>query len=408
MNLEVSVVICAYTEKRWDDLVAAVASLQNQTVTPAEIIVVIDHNPQLYRRALEKLDGVIVLENQQEHGLSGARNTGIATAQGAVIAFMDEDALATPDWLECLLMGFQNHQVLGVGGAIEPMWLVGKPGWFPEEFNWVVGCTYQGMPKHAAPVRNLIGCNMSFRREIFDSHDGFRHGIGRIGTRPLGCEETELCIRVGQANPESWFLYEPQAVVNHRVPAERTDFRYYLSRCYSEGLSKAQISLLVGSDDGLASERTHALRTLPLGVLQGFKDAFLRKNLDGVLRAGAIVIGLAFTTTGYLVGNLFIRYGKNPRDSEAWLEEPQENRLMSTATHPSNFKPVKLIDVEISQPIPDLPIEVTEGGDKYHRAKSLVRLHSQPLGIVDLRLNKSGLASADYASQIWDAMAVEI
>ena len=160
----ISVVICAYTEERWGDLVAAVDSVKHQTRPPDEIIVVIDHNPRLLQRAEQELDGLIVVPNQESRGLSGARNSGIAAASGSVIAFIDEDAVAEPDWLERLGQAYQDARVLGVGGAVDPMWLGGRPGWFPEEFDWVVGCTYLGFPTSRSPVRNLIGCNMSMRR----------------------------------------------------------------------------------------------------------------------------------------------------------------------------------------------------------------------------------------------------
>ena len=91
---DISVVICAYTHDRWDDLVSAVASMHSQTLQPREVIVVIDHNPELFARAGSALDGVVVIENHERKGLSGARNSGIARAQGQIIAFMDEDAVA--------------------------------------------------------------------------------------------------------------------------------------------------------------------------------------------------------------------------------------------------------------------------------------------------------------------------
>jgi glycosyltransferase involved in cell wall biosynthesis len=301
-SLDVSVVICAYTEARWDDLAACVESVQHQSVPPREVIVVIDHNPPLLERVRVHIPGVIVVENHQPRGLSGARNSGIAMAQGAVIAFLDEDAVAAPDWLVQLSASYEDPLVLGVGGAIEPMWLDGRPGWFPEEFNWVVGCTYRGMPQALATVRNLIGCNMSFRREVFEAICGFRSGIGRIGTRPVGCEETELCIRLHQRWPQSVLLYEPRARVYHCVPASRVRWRYFRERCYAEGLSKAQVSHLVGARDGLATERSYTLRTLPQGIVQGMADAFLRYNPVGLAQAGAIIAGLAFTTAGYLKG----------------------------------------------------------------------------------------------------------
>ena len=181
-SLETSVVICAYTEARWHDLVAAIHSVRGQRVPPREIIVVVDHNPTLLERMHTEVPYVIAVENQEPKGLSGARNCGIAAATGAVIAFLDDDGVAAPDWLEHLLRAYANPEVMGVGGTVEPLWIGGRPPWFPAEFDWVVGCTYQGLPKVTAPVRNLIGCNMSFRREVFEGVGGFRSGIGRVGT----------------------------------------------------------------------------------------------------------------------------------------------------------------------------------------------------------------------------------
>lgn len=306
---DVSVVICAYTEDRWDDLIQAVQSVRAQSAPPREILVVVDHNPGLLARVRAQVPGVVVVENQEPRGLSGARNSGIAAARGSVIAFIDEDAVASPDWLAHLSAGYTDPRVLGVGGAIEPLWLSGRPSWFPDEFDWVVGCTYRGMPQVAAAVRNLIGCNMSLRREVFAAVGGFRNGIGRVGTHPVGCEETELCIRAGQRWPEGIFLYEPQARVYHRVPAGRARWSYFFARCYAEGRSKAQVARLVGAQDGLAAERSYVRRTLPLGVWRGLMDALARRDPAGAARAGAIVAGLALTAAGYVRGAVARRAG---------------------------------------------------------------------------------------------------
>src|SRR5712691_5489574 len=99
---DISVVICAYTEKRWEDLVAAVESVRKQTLTAAEIIIVIDHNPSLLLRVRENLPGVLAVENSEAKGLSGRRNSGAAVAQGTILAFLDDDAIAWPDWIENL------------------------------------------------------------------------------------------------------------------------------------------------------------------------------------------------------------------------------------------------------------------------------------------------------------------
>lgn len=301
----ISVVICAHTEERWVDLLEAIASVQAQTVAPLETVVVIDHNPGLLQRLQAlNLAGVTSIENSGKRGLSGARNTGIEQSGGEFIAFLDDDAVAETDWIEQLVGGYSDPQVLGIGGAILPMWLQGNPGWFPTEFNWVVGCTYTGMPQTKSPVRNLIGCNMSLRREVFDKVGGFKSDLGRLGKYPAGCEETELCIRAGQRFPGHTFLYEPAARVAHRVPAARGQFKYFRARCYAEGLSKALVARHVGQGDGLSSERDYVRRTLPAGVKDSLNEALHSHKVDAMFRAMAIVAGLAFTTTGYLVGTI--------------------------------------------------------------------------------------------------------
>jgi glycosyltransferase involved in cell wall biosynthesis len=264
---------------------------------------VVDHNDALLARARERLRGVRVVANAEARGMSGARNTGVGIARGEVVAFLDDDAVAAPDWVARIAAPYRDPQVLGVGGAIEPRWLAGPPGAFPPEFGWVVGCSYEGLPTVAQPVRNLIGANMSVRREVFDSVGGFRHGIGRVGRVPAGCEETELCIRARQRRPGGVFIYEPTARVMHVVPPARTTWRYFCARCWAEGLSKAQVARARGAHDALASERAYVRRTLPRGVLRGLADA-RDGDLDGLARASGIVAGLGLTALGYVVGRL--------------------------------------------------------------------------------------------------------
>lgn len=310
-RLKVSVLICAYTQDRWSDLQQAIKSVQDQTVKPDEIVLVIDHNPALYSLAQETFSGVSVIENQEDRGLSGARNSGVAFSSGQLVVFMDEDAIAAPDWIEKLLEVYQDSRIVGAGGDVRPMWAVTPPNWFPEEFNWVVGCSYKGLPEQPAPIRNPIGCNMSFRREALIATGGFRNGMGRVGTLPVGCEETELSIRMRQLNPRSLILYQPQAVVHHKVPKWRLNFKYFARRCFSEGISKAQVSQFVGSSDGLSSERSYVVKTLLKGVLAGLKELFSRGKFSGLKRAAAIVIGLGLTTLGYAFGVVTRKKGKD-------------------------------------------------------------------------------------------------
>lgn len=302
-SVSASVVICAYTERRWDDVLAAVDSVRHQQLAPKEIIVVVDHNPRLHDRLTQAVPDATVVPNSSEPGLSGGKNTGVDRATGDIVAFLDDDAVAEPGWLRHLVAGYRTADVLGVGGLTLPLWETSRPPWFPMEFDWTVGCTFVG--REPGRVRNLLGGNASFRREAFGLVGGFETGIGRSSqhSRPLGCEETEFCIRLQQRCPDASFLFERDAVIHHRVPAQRCGFRYFRSRCYAEGLSKAQVTANVGLGDGLSSERRYAAVTLRKGIARGLNEA-LRGDVAGLARSGAIATGLLCTTAGFAVGSV--------------------------------------------------------------------------------------------------------
>jgi GT2 family glycosyltransferase len=307
VGLRISVVICAYTDRRWEDIVAAVASIRAQTRPPVRTILVVDHNPPLLERLQVAFPDLQVVPNMGRRGLSGARNTGVSHAIGDVVAFLDDDARAEPDWLERLAARYSNPSVVGVGGAATPVWPRQRPRWLPPEFDWVVGCSFAGMPNASTPVRNLIGANMSFRREVFGTVGGFTDGLGRVGSRPLGCEETELGIRLRHWRPGAHLVYEPAAVVRHRVTADRMAWRYFCSRCYAEGISKAMVSRLVGARDALETERRYVRSVLPRAIIRGL-DPRRRDQRVGFASAGAILAGLGLAAAGYVRGRLALRF----------------------------------------------------------------------------------------------------
>ncbi len=298
----VSVVVCAYTMARWERIVLALDSLQAQSRQADEILLVVDHCPELLERATTLPGPVRVLPNAEQQGLSGARNTGVRAAQGDIVAFLDDDARATPSWLEHLVQPYVDPAVVGVGGKVVADWEGAKPSWFPLEFNWVVGCSYLGQPTTTAVVRNPIGANMSFRREAMASVGGFSCRVGRVGARPVGCEETELSIRVARRDPTCRIVLEPRAVVHHHVPHDRSRWRYFRRRCWAEGLSKASVSRLTDPRSALAAERDYTLRTLPRGAVRGLVDVARGGPPGGVARTLAISAGLLFTAAGYAAG----------------------------------------------------------------------------------------------------------
>ena len=300
-DLSVTAVVCTHSLARWDDLVRSIDSLRRQTVLPAEVLVVVDHNTDLLERIKDDVPGIRVLENAGPKGLSGARNTAVAAALGDVVAFIDDDAHADIDWVERLLDAYRSDTVLAVGGAVLPSWETARPAWLAEEFDWVVGCTYRGLPEVRSPVRNLIGANMSFRRAVLLARDGCDSGLGRQGDDGAGCEETELCIRALQRHAGGQIVFEPAARVWHRVPAERATWAYFVKRCRAEGRSKAGVAARTGADQATASERAHLTRTLPAAVARNVvRTAHLDR--DGLSGAASIVAGTALVGVEYLRG----------------------------------------------------------------------------------------------------------
>lgn len=294
---DVSVVVCAYTLDRWADLVRAVESLLGQAEPVGEVLLVVDHNDALLEAARRQWPALAVAPSTGAQGLSGARDTGAALATGAVVAYLDDDAAAAPDWSRHLAAAY-GADVLGVGGHITPRWPGGaRPTWWPPAFDWVVGCSYDGLPAQRARVRNVIGANMSVRRDVLLRVGGFDGRVGRVGTAATGCEETEMYIRAAAATPGSGVVYEPAAKVEHTVAPARATWRYFLRRCVGEGRSKAVVAGLAGADSALSSERTYTTKVLPRAFATGLLSRDPRRGL-------AVVLGLAWTTSGYLTTRL--------------------------------------------------------------------------------------------------------
>jgi glycosyltransferase involved in cell wall biosynthesis len=296
--LSVSTVICTHTERRWDHLAQAIRSVAEQTKRPEEIVVVVDHNPALLERLRRTFPDLVVLPNREGSGLAGSRNTAVDAASGDVVVFLDDDAVAAPGWLWRLTQPFDVEEVLGVGGPVVPLWSSHRPMWFPEEFDWVVGCTHSGMPSERGTVRNFVGANMAFRRGAVQEVRFFS-GIGHAGGKPLGGSDPDFCIRMQKRWPERVLLFEPSARVFHHVTDERATWRYFARRCFNEGTTKALLTRRVGAASGLSSEKMYVRSTLPRAVCQALRRSGSSRNPRHLAPIPAIVSGLAFATAGY-------------------------------------------------------------------------------------------------------------
>lgn len=300
-------VVCTFSTQRLEQTVACVESVLRQQPPPAEVIVVVDHNEALRIMLSARLDaGVKIITNPSQPGLASARNAAVAISSGDPIAFIDDDAVAQDGWLDRLLAAFKDPSVAGVGGHSIPVWESARPDWFPDELLWVVGCSYRGLAD-SGPVRNPLGGNSAFRAEVFDRVGLFDPRMGRLGSRPLGCEETEFCIRLARSSPGVQLLLVSGANIHHWVPQDRARARYLLRRCYYEGISKALVRRL-GDARSLRTERTYVSRTLASGLARALRVAFAGPGRAGALgKIAAVIAGLAAAVAGYAVGTIAFR-----------------------------------------------------------------------------------------------------
>lgn len=301
-----SVVICSYAEERWQLLVRSIESAQEQSRPPDEIVVVVDHNERLLEMVDSEFgDSIRVVENLSSPGESGSRNTGTYLAEGTHVAFLDDDAFADVDWLMHLDDAFDTPGVVGVGGALLPNWVEAAPRWIPEEFLWVVGCSYRGLPPTRAEIRNPIGASMAFEAAAVVGAGGFDSRLGRVGKHPAACAETDLAMRI-VSSTGGVIVYEPAAMAQHTVPAHRATLTYFRRRCFAEGRSKAMLVRATGFRSATSSERSYVAGALPRGVLTRMADAVRDQEPGQLVQCLAIGGLLAVACVGFVLG-LFAR-----------------------------------------------------------------------------------------------------
>jgi GT2 family glycosyltransferase len=162
---------------------------------------------------------------------------------------------------------------------------------------------------------------MALRRSVFELAGGFSAGLGRIGKTPLGCEETELCIRYQRDHESERVVHQTASRVRHRVGAERVTMQYLLRRCWAEGLSKAVVADLVGARDALASERRQVAMVLPKAALEALGH-MVRRPRQGATELFFVVAGTTAAVAGYVRGRLAVRGGGADTATPEWQPIP--------------------------------------------------------------------------------------
>jgi hypothetical protein len=305
----IGVVICTHLAERLESLAAAVTSVREQTRVPDELIVMVDGDADLERRVADRLPGTRVIGMGRNEGLSAARNAGVSALSAEVVAFLDDDAIAADTWIERLEGALSDSDVYGVSGRSDALWEAPRPRWLPDEFLWIVGCSYAGQPTERQQVRNVYGGCCALRRVMFDELGGYDVELGKSADRNGGGEEADLCLRAASRWPQVVFIHEPSAVILHRVPQGRLRLSYVTHRAFEEGLMKARV---MGSQRGaLGPERAFA-RRIPRKVGRQAGRA-LRGEAAAAAEVGGLVALTAAVLSGLVVGRGRTAIASRPR-----------------------------------------------------------------------------------------------
>ncbi|MBI5240633.1 MAG: glycosyltransferase [Elusimicrobia bacterium] len=224
------------TSGRWPLVRECLAALAEQSRFPDEVLLVCDGTDEppagLAAGLAAGLGECLRVLRLERGGIARARNAGIAQAAGDIVAFTDDDALASEGWLAALEDCFRNPGVAGAGGPVLPLWETPPPGWIAASRR-ARGCL--GLLDLGAERRRidpeadfLVGSNCAFRKPLVAAGSGFRGVLACPGVGVCG-EDFELSRRIARAGP---VLYEPAAAVRHRIPAGRMRWLPILQRAF--------------------------------------------------------------------------------------------------------------------------------------------------------------------------------
>jgi len=300
--MKVSVVVCTYTMDRYDVFREAVESVLAQTYDPVEVVLVIDGNSEVYERVVEEFgdyENVIIHNNEKNRGISFSRTKGAELASGEIVAFIDDDGVAEPDWIEHHVTAYEQTDAVAVGGYVAPDWVTTKPNFFPEEFYWLVGCTERGFAEDGEEIRNGYGSNVSYRRSVFLDVGGYDVNTGRKGDRHIQAHEAPVGIRIREEYGKG-VVYVEDAVVHHKLFAYRGEFRWLVFRSFWQGFSKRMMELLYPGAQGNENAflKDLFIRALPSRL----KCAAVEKSTKPFQEAVAIIVFSAAVGLGYLYG----------------------------------------------------------------------------------------------------------
>jgi glycosyltransferase involved in cell wall biosynthesis len=308
----VSIITTAYTLDRFKDVTGLLDSLNAQSYKNTETLVVAERLPELAESikkyiAEKGYPNMRVLFNQGEWGSYPSRNLAVDEARGEIIAFVDDDAIPFPDWVERAVGVYsEDKSVVGVTGPILPLWRDKSMDWFPRELYWVFSCTYRELPERTE-VRNGFCTNLSFRREAFDRCGRFKsslagEGWGKSDWQQPAAQETEFCLRVKRGTGQR-IVYDPHVRVGHKVYGYRLSTGFLARRAYWEGYAKAMLNRWYHANDkeeAVLATEYELLRYILLKLGLRTVGRLFRRPATAWRRLWAVAVVLSGVAGGYL------------------------------------------------------------------------------------------------------------
>jgi len=309
-QVKISIITTSYTLDRLKDITELLDSIEAQTYSNTETLIVAERSPELADNikkyiAEKGYSRMQVLYNEGEWGASSARNLAIEQAKGDIITFVDDDAILFPDWVEEMAETYaQDNSVVGVTGPILPLWEQDSMSWFPRELYWIFSCTYWDMTEKTE-VRNGYGTNLSFRREAFNSRERFRttlgvKGRGQRGWQEPGAEEVEFSLRVRRKTGKH-IIYNPRVRVKHKVYSYRMSTKFIAKRAYWEGYAKAMLNRWYRpGGEAVLSTEYELLRRILFKLLPRTLGRLFRQPVTGWRQLWVVAVVLSCVAGGYL------------------------------------------------------------------------------------------------------------
>jgi GT2 family glycosyltransferase len=256
MSHSITVAFSTFRETYFKWVIELLKALERQTMQDFSVIAVVNENVNYFKKLLnivrhetEVGHEIEVIFNPIDKGIANSRNVALDYVKTPYIAYTDDDAVPDPHWLEELLHALELSRKVGaVTGPVLCKWqhdTKDYASWFPKELYWIIGCTSKNI-KTATVVRNGFGSNLALKKKILLKNGSFNEKLGYNPRNYISGEETELGIKLARSGYDT--LWNPNAVVYHRIFKERLKMRNILKRSFIEGKTKAYITKLYGSD----------------------------------------------------------------------------------------------------------------------------------------------------------------